>query len=389
MQSVVVKNTMGNLGNKMFTYIVLYILRVKYGLDVYVTENVVLHLREYFENVSEFPIAERSLCGFKRFQREFSKKQWSNILSFSREEMKERKNQTKDFFGKGKSETLTSVLNSIEVYGIKNEMDDNLQTLTSFPWEDFSGDMRKLEKQAVKSGKAFLFFPMGMTMEAFDDTFGEMLNYQMDDVPGILDFTINAFSFKKVLRETSDDNLRTIGEHFKKNNMKKFKKRQEITYVGVHNRRGDHIDFQKESGYKSLEPGYFIEAMDMYREKYKRVVFIYVSDDMDWGRGKLKKRTKTNDLYLAGSLQNKELAKTPIVSAAYDLALLSACNHTITSYGTYSFWAGALAGRGRGKRVTPAFFMKYRNVEQTSMHYNIHPFKSKLPKFYYGMRFMR
>ena len=42
----------GNLGNKMFTYMQLYILRVKYGLDVYITENVFAHLQMLFENVS-------------------------------------------------------------------------------------------------------------------------------------------------------------------------------------------------------------------------------------------------------------------------------------------------------------------------------------------------
>ena len=42
----------GNLGNKMFSYIQLYILRVKYGFDVYVTENVAFHLSLLFKNVS-------------------------------------------------------------------------------------------------------------------------------------------------------------------------------------------------------------------------------------------------------------------------------------------------------------------------------------------------
>ena len=33
-----------------------------------------------------------------------------------------------------------------------------------------------------------------------------------------------------------------------------------------------------------------------------------------------------------------------------DLAILSACNATILSYGTYGFWGGFLAGRGNGIR---------------------------------------
>ena len=39
----------------MFTYIQLYILRVKYGFDVYITENVFNHLRMLFDNVSGKP----------------------------------------------------------------------------------------------------------------------------------------------------------------------------------------------------------------------------------------------------------------------------------------------------------------------------------------------
>ena len=245
----------GNLGNKMFTYIVLYILRVKYGLDVYVTENVLLHLREYFENVEDFPIAERSLCGFKRFHKEFKEKQWRNIWALTKEEMRERKHQPKDFFGDEKSETMMSVLHSPVVYGMRNDIDENMMEYSSFPWEEFTGDIKKLEGEDQRRGKAFLFFPMGITMEAFDETFGEDLEYHMDDIPGILDFTVNAFKFKKVFRETSDDTLTTIGNHLREANKKKFKKRTDITYVGIHNRRGDHLDFQKESGLKTLEPG--------------------------------------------------------------------------------------------------------------------------------------
>ena len=33
-------------------------------------------------------------------------------------------------------------------------------------------------------------------------------------------------------------------------------------------------------------------------------------------------------------------------AAGLDLALLASCNHTITSYGSYSFWASFLAGNG-------------------------------------------
>ena len=36
------------------------------------------------------------------------------------------------------------------------------------------------------------------------------------------------------------------------------------------------------------------------------------------------------------------------------MAMLSICNHTILSYGTFSFWSGFLAG---GKRIIPAMIL--------------------------------
>ena len=79
----------------------------------------------------------------------------------------------------------------------------------------------------------------------------------------------------------------------------------------------------------------------------------------------------------------------PFLAAALDLSLLSQCNHTILSYGTYSFWAGFLAGQGKGLRIIPAFFEKYRTRTQTSYYFNRPPFESNLPRFYHGMKFFR
>ena len=51
-----------------------------------------------------------------------------------------------------------------------------------------------------------------------------------------------------------------------------------------------------------------------------------------------------------------------------DLAILASCNHTILSYGTFSFWAGFLSG---GKRIIPSVITKRRKKALT---FNISPF---------------
>ena len=115
-------------------------------------------------------------------------------------------------------------------------------------------------------------------MKAYDDTFGDDINYYMDDVPGIgsniwssytyltelcagvVDFAVNSFQFRNEILDPSKENLEFIAEHFRKENPKKFRKKTDITFVGIHNRRGDHLEFQKEGGYVMLDPGYFLNV---------------------------------------------------------------------------------------------------------------------------------
>ena len=387
MDSVIVKNTLGNLGNKMMNYVTGQLLRVLYGLDTYVTRSTVSVLQIYFENISEITIAEEQLCGFEAFFKEFRSKQWSRIRSVASKELEDRSNDTEDIFGRKKGKDLVSVLHSNKLYNIKVGLDDQLSQISSFPWQEFSGNAQLLLKPEERKGKAYIFYPSGLLFSAFDEKINE--SYPIDEVPGMLDFMIYSFTFKEYFRERSQDILRQISQDFKKNNKKLFKNGKDITFVGIHNRRTDHLDFQKEGGFVPLEAGYFIEAMEMFREKYPRSVFVYVSDDIPWGKEKLKKRIKSKDFYIAGYLQDQQMASNPVIAAGLDLALLSACNHSITSYGTYSFWAGFLAGGGRGLRVIPPFFPKYRMNGQNSRHFNAHPFKSKMPRFYFGLENFR
>jgi galactoside 2-L-fucosyltransferase 1/2 len=44
-------------------------------------------------------------------------------------------------------------------------------------------------------------------------------------------------------------------------------------------------------------------------------------------------------------------------SVGHDLAVMSLCNHTIISHGTFSFWAGFLAG---GSVISPNHFPSLR-----------------------------
>ena len=80
------------------------------------------------------------------------------------------------------------------------------------------------------------------------------------------------------------------------------KKPEKITWVGIHNRRGDYLEFRrKRLGLDNLYEDYFEDAMEYFVDEYgKDVVFIYVSDDMKWGRRKLSKSPFGKNLFFMG-----------------------------------------------------------------------------------------
>ena len=104
----------------------------------------------------------------------------------------------------------------------------------------------------------------------------------------------------------------------------------QLTFVGIHIRQGDYGSVRNiKLGYKRATVDYLFKARYYFTLRYNPVVFIVLSDTPEWGRK-----------YVVG----ENVFHPAQRSAEHDLALLSRCNHTITSVGTYSWWAGYLAG---------------------------------------------
>jgi len=53
-----------------------------------------------------------------------------------------------------------------------------------------------------------------------------------------------------------------------------------------------------EYGLKPLKKKHFRHGMEYYREEYDNVVFLYVSDDMPWGRKNIK--NDAGDIFFDG-----------------------------------------------------------------------------------------
>lgn len=74
--------------------------------------------------------------------------------------------------------------------------------------------------------------------------------------------------------------------------------------------------------------------MNYFRNKFPTRLFVVASDDMDWCLTHLK---PVGDDIVFASNNNRG-------TAAEDMALLTACNHSIISYGNFGFWSAYLSG---------------------------------------------
>ncbi|XP_069804059.1 galactoside alpha-(1,2)-fucosyltransferase 2-like [Dendropsophus ebraccatus] len=111
--------------------------------------------------------------------------------------------------------------------------------------------------------------------------------------------------------------------------------RDNVTFVGVHVRRGDYLTIMPEVWKGVLANKQYLQtAMDYFRKKYQNPLFIVTSNGMDWCKENIN--TTLGDIHFSGDGIE--------ASPTRDFALLAHCNHTIMTIGTFGYWAGYLAG---------------------------------------------
>ena len=140
------------------------------------------------------------------------------------------------------------------------------------------------------------------------------------------------FSFNKNLSDKATDYLRQIALTY--NELER-----NITFVGVHVRRADRVTSQL---YRVAPLSYIVKAMADFRANFTRVHFVVCSDDMSWCKNNLG--------------QQKNVSFSEGRTANVDFAILSSCNHTLSTVGTFSWWVGWLAGG------TTTYYTNHANV---------------------------
>lgn len=140
-----------------------------------------------------------------------------------------------------------------------------------------------------------------------------------------LDDIRREFTFKRKLRVNADWVLRVAAQQHNVS---------DPTFVGVHVRRTDYMDYLWRT--KKVHPapiGYYHAAMDHFERKYRNVLFVVASDNILWCKYNLRRRKS----------KIKFVSDPDAKSPGRDLAILASCNHSIIDYGTYGSWGAILA----------------------------------------------
>ncbi|XP_041377339.1 galactoside alpha-(1,2)-fucosyltransferase 2-like [Gigantopelta aegis] len=192
-----------------------------------------------------------------------------------------------------------------------------------------------------------MFFPKTIMFKTFkrvtsekccmyDETFLEMprnRNYTIDSLLQSWKYFSHVESnirhqlrFKDHIKSVAEKRIREIREKYQS------KSPGEITLIGVHIRRGDKDSkIARKNGNYVAPPEYIKNAMAYYVSRFSNCVFVVCSDTMTW----VGKHVKTNSGMELISETN---------SPQVDMAILSLCNHTIMTVGTFGWWGGYLAG---------------------------------------------
>jgi galactoside 2-L-fucosyltransferase 1/2 len=166
-------------------------------------------------------------------------------------------------------------------------------------------------------------YPVAVTKDKLDHSNGNIILPNYVQLPTyiapLLTEIRQIFQFKERIRDESQKHLHSASGGMKN-----------ITYVGVHVRRTDYIGYLKRKYNASpAKPDYFLRQMNVFRNKYKAVMFVVVSDDPKW----CERELRGDDVVVMKT-------KSPV----QDLAIMAACNHSIIDYGTYGVWGAILSG---------------------------------------------
>ncbi|XP_067653564.1 galactoside alpha-(1,2)-fucosyltransferase 2-like isoform X2 [Haliotis asinina] len=170
------------------------------------------------------------------------------------------------------------------------------------------------------------------------------------------------FTFRRNIVQTADAKLWSVVNKHKKYPFKTAtrgrcvhahaqSKRNACTFIAIHVRRGDlMLPIRVKQGRRAAPKQFYLRAMDYFRRLYHDALFIIGSDSQQWAEENL---AGPDAIVLKDMLPE------------VDMCILSRCNHTVMSVGTFGWWVGFL---GRGKTVY--YNRPFTNNSETAAMYS-------------------
>lgn len=171
----------------------------------------------------------------------------------------------------------------------------------------------------------------------FDNVILSRYSMLVEHVVKQMDHLRKHLVYRKVYLDHAHDTIKRVEEIYLWNNPT-FE--DNLTYVGVHIRRTDYPAFLKLYNLPTVRVDFYKLCIEYFRNRTDlgRSVFLIVTDDPYWVYDNIipVENNEYDDLHL--------VSRGNITTPAFDLALLSMCNHSIIDYGSCGYWGAVYAG---------------------------------------------
>ena len=166
------------------------------------------------------------------------------------------------------------------------------------------------------------------------------------------DLLQNHFRFREAIQQEADSFLRHSMAQFDVTP-------SDVVLIAVHIRRTDRVTMYVNDGHEHMIPdrAYFSHAVAFFNRLFdNKTMYVVCSDDLKWS--KMNFEAKRPTVFSVGH------------SADVDFAILSRCNHSLLSIGSFGIWSAYMAGgvtvyhNARAPTVVP-LEVAFRKVDST------------------------
>ena len=202
-----------------------------------------------------------------------------------------------------------------------------------FKMFNFTVPLYETLPESCKKYKTFIYYQIRKSANIYDPQTEEFgyISQQLKSNIRIDGLWENGKYFEDIKDEvrkqfTFTDAIKNVAEAFLKEEMTKRFHGEQFVKVGV------HLRFTDRGKWKEKGTEYIQKAISFYQQLYKKLLFVVCSDDISTAREILPRNISI--------IYSEKFGDKPWV----DMAVLTLCDHSIISVGTFGWWAGWLTG---------------------------------------------